>query len=71
MKIFGSVSRGSDDSDSELDLLIDFPPDVSFYYLINLRLRLEDILGAEVDPVTPEGIRPELRDVISSEARFI
>ncbi len=71
VKVFGSVSRGSDDIDSDLDLLVDVPPNVSIFQPTELRLQLEDLVGTSVDLVTPQGIRPELRDNILNEAKQI
>ena len=69
VKVFGSVSRGSDDTDSDLDLLVDVPLNLGLFELTELRLRFEDLIGTHVDLVTPQGIRPELRDIILTEAK--
>lgn len=69
VKVFGSVSKGSDDTDSDLDLLVDVPPNLGLFELTELRLRFEDLIGTHVDLVTPQGIRPELRDIILTEAK--
>jgi len=58
--VFGSVARGDDDADSDIDLLIDYDlgPD-GLGPLVDLRDELRRILGEPVD-VAPVGLLPDL-----------
>lgn len=71
--VFGSVSRGDDRPDSDVDLLVEFKPEktMGIYEYIGLQYKLEEILGRDVDLVS-EGyinkflepyIRPELKTI--------
>lgn len=69
IRIFGSVARGDDNPDSDIDLLVDFAPEASLLDLVGLQQDAEALLGRRVDVVTPDGISPFLRDRILGEAR--
>ena len=70
-RVFGSVARGEDRADSDLDILVDALPGSTLFSLGGLQDALEVLLDVTVDVVTSEGLRPELRDRILSEARAI
>lgn len=68
--LFGSLARGEATAASDIDVLVDYEPDakLSFFRVCELRHRLEELLGSEVDLVTAGGLRPEIRDEVMSEA---
>ena len=68
--IFGSHARGQAGEKSDLDLIVEFAPEaeIGLFAFARLRRRLSELLGKEVDLVTPEAIRPEMRDEIFREA---
>lgn len=68
VRIFGSVARGTEREDSDLDVLIELDPDRSLFDLVDLHFALEDIVGGKVEVVTERGLSPYLRDRILSEA---
>jgi uncharacterized protein len=70
LSVFGSVARGESTEASDVDVLVDFEPrvTVSFFRICKLRYRLEELLGLPVDVVTTSGLRPEIRDMVLSEA---
>ena len=57
-RIFGSTARGEDGVDSDLDLLVTFPPGTSAWTLTGLELDLEEALGVRVDVVPDSGTSP-------------
>jgi predicted nucleotidyltransferase len=62
--LFGSAARGSDDPDSDLDILVRFLPgtSVTLFSFSRLACDLEDLLGRRVDLVEDHaGLRPEFR----------
>jgi predicted nucleotidyltransferase len=48
-RVFGSVARGDDTDESDLDLWIDVPPGFTLLDLAGLQLDLETLLGVPVD----------------------
>lgn len=48
VRVFGSVARGEARPDSDVDLLVRFPPSRSIFDLVGLWLDLQDLMGREV-----------------------
>jgi predicted nucleotidyltransferase len=73
LALFGSSSRGDARADSDVDLLVDFnrDRDLSLIDYAELRLRLCELLGRDVDLVQRSHLKPFLREAILSEARAI
>ncbi len=68
LSVFGSVARGEQTPDSDIDILVEFERPIGLLRFVGLRLRLEAILGRPVDLVEPEALHPELRDRILAES---
>ncbi len=68
IRIFGSVARGEESSESDIDLLITTGPNVSPWFPAGLILDLEQLLGRHIDIVTESGLNPLLRDQVLTEA---
>ena len=68
LSIFGSVARDQALPNSDIDILVDFEKPVGLFEYARLKLYLESVLGREVDLVTPEALREELREGILREA---
>jgi predicted nucleotidyltransferase len=68
VRVFGSVSRGEDTHESDIDLLLDLPPGTTLFALSRLEADLSRILGAHVDVVSAESLRANLRDRVLDEA---
>jgi uncharacterized protein len=62
--VFGSVARGDDRPDSDVDVLIEFGRPADLFDLVRVKMLLESILNRRVDVVTPGAIRPQHRDAI-------
>lgn len=60
-RIFGSVARGDDHEGSDVDLLVDFPPDTSLLDVIGIQMELEELLGVRVDLVPATGLKQRVR----------
>lgn len=71
VRVFGSVARGEDREDSDIDFLVDLPPGTSLLRVVGLQLDLEDALGIRVDLCTERELDPSLRDRILAEARAL
>jgi uncharacterized protein len=61
LRVFGSVARGEDRPDSDVDLLADLPSDMGLLGLGRLQDELEAILGTKVDLVPAGDLKPEVR----------
>jgi len=68
LRVFGSVSRGEQTADSDLDLLVDMGEGRSLFDLVALSDELEKVLGCDVDVLTEGSLSPYLRDKILAEA---
>jgi len=68
VRVFGSVARGDNTENSDLDLLIKPKPGCSLFELGGLLEDLQDLLGCRVDLVTDDGLKPRLRERVLKEA---
>ena len=68
VRVFGSVVRGQDTPDSDVDFLVSLEPGRSLFDLGGLLADLEDLLGRHVDVVEPEGLHWYIRDRVLKEA---
>ncbi len=70
VSIFGSVVRGEDRPDSDVDILVEFEPDarVGFFAFARLQRRLSDILQRPVDLATPDALHKAMKSRILAEA---
>ena len=66
--LFGSVSRNEASETSDVDVLVEFDKPVGLFAFAHTRRYLSELLGCEVDLVTPMALRPEMRERILSEA---
>jgi predicted nucleotidyltransferase len=69
LRVFGSVARGEDHPDSDIDLLVDMEAGRSLLDLVALGQDLEDLLRRKVDVLTDVSVHHALRTRILSEAR--
>lgn len=60
-RVFGSVASGNDQPDSDLDLMVRFPPGADIVTLLTLEEELTDLLTVPVDVVSAGSSGP-LRD---------
>jgi hypothetical protein len=65
--LFGSVVRGEAKHDSDIDVLVAFEGKPTFDAFMDLQFYLEDLLGARVDLVTENALRPQVRRAIEGE----
>jgi len=68
VRVFGSVVRGEDTPDSDVDFLVTMEPERSLFDMGGLLADLEDLLGRRVDVVTQDGLHSYIRDRVLNEA---
>jgi len=72
VRIFGSVARGEDEADSDIDLIIELPNESSagseLMTALGLSEELSRLVGSRVDVVTPRLLRAEVREAALAEA---
>jgi uncharacterized protein len=72
LALFGSVLRGEARPNSDVDVLVEFSPDLkTFDHFMGLALYLEQLLGRRVELVTPEYLSPYLGPHILREAEDV
>lgn len=70
LAVFGSVARGDNGSEADVDLLADFDKTKRYSLLTMGRLenRLADLLGTRVDLSSPDWLKESLKSQILHEA---
>ena len=61
IRVFGSVARGEQRSESDIDLLVDLDSSRSLMDLGGLLVDLEKLLGGRVDVATEQMLKPRVR----------
>ena len=67
IRIFGSVARGDDDENSDVDFLVELETGRSLLDLGGLLTELQDLLGRPVDVVTENGLKERIREQVLKE----
>ena len=70
-RLFGSSLRGLEGENSDIDILVDALPGATLFDLGALQVKLEELLGAQVDLLTPGDIAPAFRRRVLAEAQAI
>jgi hypothetical protein len=68
IRVFGSVARGEDRTDSDIDFLVRFDPGVTLLRHAALARELESLLHRKVDVVSDRGLRERIRNQVLQEA---
>lgn len=69
VRVFGSVVRGEDNPQSDIDFLVDLEKGRTLLDLGGAFVKLQELLGRKVDIVTERGLHWYLREKILKEAR--
>ncbi len=69
IRIFGSVARGDETPQSDIDFLVDLEEGCTLFDLGGALVELQKLLGRKVDIVTERGLHWYLREKIIKEAR--
>ena len=69
IRIFGSVVRGEERDDSDIDFLVDFLPGSTLLDQVGLIEALSSELGRKVDVISERALNKYLRQTVLQEAR--
>jgi len=69
LSLFGSVVRGDDTLDSDLDVLIEYAPgrEISLIDVSRMQHRVESITGRHVDIVREKSLKPYIRSSVETD----
>jgi len=67
LALFGSAARNQTTESSDIDVLVVFAGKPTFDGFMDLKFYLEDLLHKQVDLVTEQALRPQLRSAIEEE----
>lgn len=68
VRVFGSVARGEESADSDVDFIVALRPGRSLLDLTRLELQLEQLLGRRVDVVTEDSLHEPIRSTALRQA---
>ncbi|MEX2381683.1 MAG: nucleotidyltransferase family protein [Opitutales bacterium] len=70
--LFGSVARGDDNRQSDVDILVEFEAGAKTFQNFNRVCDfLEQAIGPNLDLMTPEGLSPHIRPFILKEVEYV
>jgi predicted nucleotidyltransferase len=67
--LFGSLARNQADTESDVDILVDFV-EPTFDNYMDLKFYLEKLFGRPVDLVTADTVKPRLKPVIEGQVIY-
>ena len=69
--IFGSFAWGEETEYSDIDILVEFSESVDLFHFIRLQNYLAELLGRKIDLVTPDALKPMIKDRIIGEVQYV
>jgi predicted nucleotidyltransferase len=69
--VFGSVARGEDSIESDVDLLVKFHKPVGFFELHDIEQKLQAAFGRRVDLGTEASLHPLIRAGVKKDLKII
>ena len=71
IRVFGSASRGDDIEGSDLDLLVEPTSETTLFDIGAIRFELKQLLGLQVDVLTPSSLPDKFREQVLKEAQAV
>jgi len=65
--IFGSVAKGCERGDSDIDIIIKLKKRIGLFGFIEIQFKLEKIFGRKVDLITEKSISPHMKENVMDE----
>lgn len=69
--IFGSVARGEDTPESDIDILYCFKEVIGMFNMIRLKEDMESKLNTKIDLVDEQSIHPQMKPYIMNDLKII
>jgi predicted nucleotidyltransferase len=69
--LFGSFMKGTVREESDIDILVDFSGPIDLLTFVQLKNRLSDVLGANVDLVMKRSLKPRIGEHILREVVYV
>lgn len=69
--LFGSMARGEETAESDVDLLVEFSKRKSLLAMVAIERKMSAAIGRRVDLLTEAALSPYLRDRIMREVKVI
>jgi predicted nucleotidyltransferase len=67
VRVFGSAAKGTDDADSDIDLLVDREPTTGLFNLSRFEIAVARVVGLPVD-VVPSALNPRIARHVLDDA---
>ncbi|RZI69353.1 MAG: nucleotidyltransferase [Variovorax sp.] len=71
VRVFGSVLHGTDTEGSDLDLLVEPTAQTSMFDIGGIQFEVSELLGIDVDVVTPRALHESFRQQVLAEATLL
>jgi predicted nucleotidyltransferase/DNA-binding XRE family transcriptional regulator len=68
VRVFGSVARGEERPDSDVDFVVDVSDKTGLFTLASLEREFSNILGVHVDLAASSELRPRIKDEVERDA---
>jgi len=68
--LFGSMAKGHSNEQSDVDILVELN-EPTFDHYMELKFRLEEVLGRNVDLVLKDAPKPRLKPIIEKEVLYV
>jgi predicted nucleotidyltransferase/DNA-binding XRE family transcriptional regulator len=65
--VFGSVARGEDRPDSDIDLLVELPDGMGLFAVARVQNELQELLGSPVDLIPEAGLKAGVRPSVEAD----
>ena len=69
--LFGSYSRGEQDAESDIDLLVQFERPIGFFKFVAIEEYLKEKLGGKVELVTEDALKQVIRPYVMKEVVYV
>ncbi|WP_139558351.1 nucleotidyltransferase family protein [Methylotetracoccus oryzae] len=70
-RVFGSVLRGEDTEESDLDILVEPTADTTLFDIGAIQFELSELLNVSIDVLTPRALPESFRHIVEQEAQPI
>ena len=69
--IFGSIVRGEQTENSDVDILVEFEEPISLFEFMDLEDFLTELIGRKIDLVSKNALKPRIGKIILEEVIYI